>query len=375
MEINISSLNKSFDGKHVLKDINFSVQTGEFAALLGPSGCGKTTLLNILAGFLTPESGTVTVGNDTWASATYSLAPEKRKVGMVFQDFALWPHMNVYENVAFGLKLRKSTKVEIQRRVQEVLGIVQMSDYQTAFPHQLSGGQKQRIAIARALAPSPSVMLMDEPLSSLDAKLREQMRWDLLDIVRRAGTTTIYVTHDQSEALSMADTIVLLNQGRTEQIGTPKELYECPRTVFTASFMGASNLLEGKTELSDDSTITLNCHGHMVRAAGSGTVGEAKIVSIRPTDLTMEANQTSHNLEEGAFSNTHFQGKVVQRAFHGSNWRYKVELMGSPVLTLEIWDQKEWNEGDEVHLTVPVNRCLVLEEKPSADTIVPVEQA
>lgn len=358
MLINVSNLNKWFDHKHVLKNLNFTVEQGQFVALLGPSGCGKTTLLNILAGFLDIEQGEVSVGTATWVRKGYSLPPERRNVGMVFQDFALWPHMSVFDNVAFGLKIRKVDAETIARRVREVLTTVHMHGHENMYPNQLSGGQKQRIAIARALAVRPSVLLMDEPLSSLDAKLREQMRWDMLEIIREAGITTVYVTHDQSEALSMADNILLMNEGRIEQSGEPTELYHRPRTPFAATFLGASNLISGIVEASEDGIVRIDCHGQVLHAYGARKYGQLSYVSIRPTDITIygELNkpQTSRSLSL-------LEGTISQKAFHGVHWRYRVTLLETPSIQLEVWDEHRPLHSGRVFLGVPAEKCLLLE--------------
>ncbi|KPV44062.1 ABC transporter ATP-binding protein [Alicyclobacillus ferrooxydans] len=364
MQIRAEGLNKWFGDKHVLKGLDFVVEDRQFVALLGPSGCGKTTLLNILAGFLDVEEGTVAVGEDVWCRPGYGLSPEKRNVGMVFQDFALWPHMNVFDNIAFGLKLRKVNKGDIGRRVKEVLETVRMSGQEEKFPHQLSGGQKQRIAIARALAPRPSVLLMDEPLSSLDAKLREQMRWDMLDIIRAAGITTVYVTHDQSEALSMADTILLMNEGRIEQAGQPVELYHRPRTPFAATFLGASNLMDGIIEASENGVARVDCHGHIVRAIGVGAVGQRTQVSIRPTDITVYGESNHPNITRQL---SVLEGTIAQKAFHGVHWRYRVKLVGTPNVQLEVWHEAELPHNGRVFLAVSAQNCLLLDG--SSDTL------
>lgn len=359
MRIQVEDLNKWFDEKHVLKGLNFTVEQGQFVALLGPSGCGKTTLLNILAGFLDVEQGEVKVGDVTWSGPGHSLPPERRNVGMVFQDFALWPHMSVYDNIAFGLKLQKKDAASIARRVREVLSTVHMDGYQDKYPHQLSGGQKQRIAIARALAASPSVLLMDEPLSSLDAKLREQMRWDMLDIIREAGITTVYVTHDQAEALSMADKILLLNDGQIEQVGEPTELYHRPRTPFAATFLGASNLLDGIVEASENDVVRIDCHGHVLHTTGSAKVGQLRKLSIRPTDIEVYGESNKPDISDEV---SVLEGTISQKAFHGVHWRYRVRLVGTPNLQLEVWHEDDLPPNGRVFLAVPAHRCLLLED-------------
>jgi ABC-type Fe3+/spermidine/putrescine transport system ATPase subunit len=358
MHIRVDNLKKWFSDKCVLQGLNFTVNEGEFVALLGPSGCGKTTLLNILAGFLDVDDGSLTVGGAVWSKPGYSIPPERRNVGMVFQDFALWPHMTVYENIAFGLKVRKVAALEVRERVMEVLETVRMKGYAEKFPSQLSGGQKQRIAIARALAPRPSVLLMDEPLSSLDAKLREQMRWDMLEIIRRAHITTLYVTHDQAEALSMADRIILLNEGHIEQEGVPTDLYHSPRTPFAATFLGASNLLEGTVERVDDGVVHLDCHGHVMHANGVGKIGERLTFCIRPTDIAIYDDSHKPHISNHLAV---LVGVVVERAFYGAHWQYRIRFEGTPNTQVEVWDDRDFPKNSIVYLAVPSDRCLLLE--------------
>ncbi|MCF8563902.1 ABC transporter ATP-binding protein [Alicyclobacillus tolerans] len=361
MKLQLEHVFKRFDKKEVLQDINLAIDEGEFIALLGPSGCGKTTLLNALAGFLDIDGGQIAVGGEVWSSAQSTLAPERRNVGMVFQDFALWPHLTVFENVAFGLKVKRKGQDEIRRRVHEVLSIVQMTGYEKAFPHQLSGGQKQRIAIARALAPNPTVLLMDEPLSSLDAKLREQMRWDLLSIIRAARITTIYVTHDQVEALSMADRIVLLNSGRVEQVGTAQELYNAPKTEFAAYFMGASNLLQVNVESEDAKGTVVNWNGVKLYVRTTDSKLHRPVVLLRPSDIRLSKLEHAREHQNGTTAS--LVGNVVQRAYQGATWLYQVmpsQARGDSKL-LEVWSQEEFDEGQVVSIDIPDNAGKLVE--------------
>ncbi len=383
MKIQLEHVYKRFENKEVLQDINLSIKEGEFIALLGPSGCGKTTLLNALAGFLDIDDGRIAVGDEVWSTGKTTLPPERRNVGMVFQDFALWPHLTVFENVAFGLKVKRTGHDAILRRVNEVLSIVQMTGYEKVFPHQLSGGQKQRIAIARALAPNPTVLLMDEPLSSLDAKLREQMRWDLLSIIRAAHITTIYVTHDQVEALSMADRIVLLNSGKIEQVGTPQQLYSIPRTEFAAYFMGASNLLQVQIEREDEERTAVKWNDTTLRVASAETRPEHPVVLLRPSDIHVSAMEHvtsgSNTVRKTATLSAtpviptptansipgvaSLFGTIVQRAYQGATWLYQVVPLngkGDSGL-LEVWSQYEFAEGQDVLIHIPDNAGKLVE--------------
>jgi putative spermidine/putrescine transport system ATP-binding protein len=239
--LQITGLNKELGGRTIIDDLHLTVNEGELVSLLGPSGCGKTTTLRMIAGFLTPDSGTIEVaGRDVTA-----LGAERRPSAMVFQNYALWPHMTVFKNVAFPLKLRKLPKPEIEERVTQVLGLVNLLHHKHSRPGQISGGEQQRVALARALVQEPDLLLLDEPLSILDAKLRVKVREDIREIQQRLGITTVIVTHDQDEAMSVSDRIAVMNAGKIEQYSTPAELYERPRTMFVATFIGTINQLDG----------------------------------------------------------------------------------------------------------------------------------
>ncbi|MBG9917510.1 ABC transporter ATP-binding protein [Bacillus sonorensis] len=248
--IQIQHVSRHFGNNIALEDVQLEVREGEFFSLLGPSGCGKSTLLNIIAGFLKPTSGFISIGGQD----VTDLPPYHRNCGMVFQDYALFPHLNVFENVAYGLKIQKMPRQKLKERVVESLSLVHLEKYAKRMPHQLSGGQRQRVAIARALAVQPSVLLLDEPLSNLDAKLRKEMQFELRRIQKRVGITTILVTHDQEEALSLSDRIGVLGNGRLQQLGAPLDVYRKPANRFVAEFIGQVNLLEARAEERQDST-------------------------------------------------------------------------------------------------------------------------
>lgn len=244
----LHSVTKSFGELDALKNISLEVKEGEFVAIVGPSGCGKSTLLRLLAGFESPSSGEITIGGTMAANASHILPPEKRSIGMVFQSFALWPHMRVEEQIMFPLQHRsakKMSRTDKKERVKEVLELTGMTAFADRMPHQLSGGQKQRVALARAIVASPSLLLMDEPLSSLDAELRGTMRQEIQRIHQYSGATIVYVTHDQEEALAMADRIVVMKEGRIEQAGTPRGVYYYPATAFAATFVSKANIVPG----------------------------------------------------------------------------------------------------------------------------------
>lgn len=256
-DVNILGVNKSFKDFKVLNDVSLSIKKGEFFSLLGPSGCGKTTLLRIIAGFEFPESGTVLLEDQN----VLDLPPEERRVNTVFQNYALFPHLTVFENVAFSMRIKKAQESHIKSKVSEYLELVQLSSHSQKKPSQLSGGQKQRVAIARALINEPSVLLLDEPLSALDAKLRQHMLIELDTIHDQIGITFIYVTHDQQEALSVSDRIAVMNNGELLQIGTPQEIYETPATDFVAKFIGETNLFESEVVAISGDVVTLKMEG------------------------------------------------------------------------------------------------------------------
>ncbi len=246
--ISISHITKSFGDVQVLKDFNEVFQDGEFITLLGPSGCGKTTMLRILAGFERPTSGELSIDGVVVNSDTVFIPPEKREIGMVFQSYAVWPHMTVFDNVAYPLKIKKVPKDVIKKKVMDILEVVHLSQYADRLPSQLSGGQQQRVALGRALVAEPKLLLLDEPLSNLDAKLRENMRYEIKDIQKKLGITVVYVTHDQIEAMTMSDRVFVINRGVVQQVGSPEDIYKRPANQFVADFVGKLNFLKGKVE-------------------------------------------------------------------------------------------------------------------------------
>jgi ABC-type Fe3+/spermidine/putrescine transport system ATPase subunit len=356
MNVVLEDVSKYYGSKLVLDRVSLSIPEGGFVALLGPSGCGKTTLLNVLAGLTNIDGGTIRAGGVTWSAKGYNLVPEERNIGMVFQDFALWPHMNVFENVAFSLRLKKRPTREIKAQVAEALATVQMNGYEGSYPYQLSGGQRQRVAFARALVVRPSLLLMDEPLSSLDAQLREKMRWEIIRIVLGAGITTVYVTHDQAEALSLADHVVLLNQGRIEQTGSPTQLYREPATVFAANFLGCSNLLEGLAlEVRGEYSMVL-CQGLKIYISGKLSPGQEAEIMIRPADIMINT--------QGQGPGALLKGIVRQRSYQGVNWQYRVALEEAPKIQLEVWNTQEMAVSEVIQLWLPADRCRALSEVP-----------
>ena len=265
---------------YAVKDCNLDIKPGSFITLLGPSGCGKTTTLRMISGFESPDEGEIYLGGEP----INALTPNKRDTAMVFQSYALFPHYNVFDNVAYGLKLRKVPKAEIERRVEEILALVELSGMESRMTNQLSGGQQQRVALARALVVEPGVLLFDEPLSNLDAKLRVQMRTEIRRIQQKLGITAIYVTHDQAEAMSISDQIILMKSGVIAQMGTPMEIYYHPNSEFVADFIGECNFLKGAVESVDKGEAVLNVNGHRVTVEAGDHVakGEQREIVLRP---------------------------------------------------------------------------------------------
>jgi ABC-type Fe3+/spermidine/putrescine transport system ATPase subunit len=322
MSLRLESIYKNYGEKTVLRGIDLEIEKGTFLALLGPSGCGKTTLLQSIAGLTSINQGKISVDGVVLSEPGKEVPIEKRQIGMVFQDFALWPHMTVFEIVAFGLKLQGIKGQKLKDRVVETLSIFHMEDYLTRYPHELSGGQKQRIAMARAIAPNPRLILMDEPLSALDTALREEMRVELVRIFKQLSMTVIYVTHDQGEAMSMADQIAILKDGQIEQIGAPEALYKEPGSDYVAKFMGRANILQ--------------VEGHSLPQF------------IRPDDVLLMPYNS-----EGAL------GEIIVRSYLGSHYRYFVKVQGYHEL-IEVSHSKKIEIGKSVKVKIPTDKCREL---------------
>ncbi|OHV84238.1 ABC transporter ATP-binding protein [Rhizobium sp. LCM 4573] len=315
----LDHINKNFGATQVVKDFDMSVQKGEFISFLGPSGCGKTTVLRMIAGFESPSGGRISInGKDQ-----NGLKTSQRNIGMVFQAYALFPNMNVFDNVAFGLKVAGKPKTEIEERVKEMLALIRLDHLSDRYPYQLSGGQQQRVALARALAPKPQVLLLDEPLSALDAKIRVSLREEIRQIQRQLGITTVFVTHDQEEALSISDRIVVMNAGHADQIGTPSEIYNRPATRFVASFVGTLNMIEAT--VADPATNTVKIGDQIIKLRepiGALTHGDQISIALRP-----EAG----SLAENAKGDTALTGTVISSHFLGSVIRTKIDIGGNQI--------------------------------------------
>ncbi|MFC4564109.1 ABC transporter ATP-binding protein [Nocardiopsis mangrovi] len=312
----VERLTAGYDGTGVLDVDRLAIRRGEFLSILGPSGCGKTTLLNSLAGFVLPTGGRITIDG---ADLT-DVPPHRRGLGMVFQSYALFPHMTVAENVAYGLRVRRVERAERIERVTEALRLVGLEDYARRRPRQLSGGQQQRVAVARALATRPAVLLLDEPLSNLDAKLRREMRVELRELQQRLGITMVFVTHDQEEAMSLSDRIAVLNGGRIEQLGTPQEVYATPVSRFVAEFVGAANVIEGVADGDGD----LVSGEARVRTGLAGLApGRETVVALRPEKVAVGTREAA---APGGAGRGSADGVLVYRAFLGDAWQAEIEV-------------------------------------------------
>jgi iron(III) transport system ATP-binding protein len=342
-DIRVEHLSKSFGGTTVLDDISFTVRDKEFVTLLGPSGCGKTTTLMSIAGFQTPDEGRIACGDDTFVdrAARVDRPAERRNLGIVFQSYAIWPHLTVAQNVAFPLRIRRLGKRAARARVDEVLALVELGDYADRYPQQLSGGQQQRVALARAIAYSPSVLLLDEPFSNLDAKLRERAREWLKRLQHGLGLTTVFVTHDQDEALSMSDRILVMNAGRILREGTPEEVYRQPRARFVAEFLGQCNFLTGTVGTGPDGHAVLTtpefADGITVRGRHDGPNAT---VAVRPEDIEIGPADPPGPGQAAS---------VVDSSYLGDHYQYGVAV---GTLRLSVHSQRELARGP-VRLRIP----------------------
>jgi ABC-type Fe3+/spermidine/putrescine transport system ATPase subunit len=344
--VDLQHVVKRFGRFTAVNDISLSVEKAEFLSLLGPSGCGKTTTLRLIAGFLAPEEGHIFIGGEDKTNT----GPRNRQVGLVFQNYALFPNLDVFENVAFGLRVRKVAASEIEKRVLELLEMVGLADKQRSFPRQLSGGQQQRVALARALAIRPDVLLLDEPLSALDAKVRNALRFEIKKIQRESAITTIYVTHDQEEALSISDRVAVMNKGKIEQVGTAWDIYAAPQSLFVADFVGVNNILSITSDGSGcgrwrDTEVRLAC-------LNNRPSGEYKIM-IRPERLKIAETIENNNVLTGVVEGRVFLGPLSRIAVAIGEERLLVDALNMQTTSVEM--------GSTIHLTFTPEDGHVLE--------------
>jgi iron(III) transport system ATP-binding protein len=336
----IEGLTKRFGDTVAVRDLGLEVRDREFVTLLGPSGCGKTTLLRLIAGFVAPDAGTIRVGSTTVSTPASVVPPERRGMGMVFQTYAVWPHRTVYQNVAFGLEVRRVPRREVRARVGRVLELVTLAGLEDRYPAQLSGGQQQRVALARSLVVEPSILLLDEPLSNLDAKLRERMRWELKELQRRTGITFVYVTHDQSEAMALSDRIAVMHLGRLMQLGAPREVYTRPANRIVADFMGLVNLIPARVVRAGEDGVVAVGERHLGLAlAPPLAAGQAVQLAIRPENVRVSPLDAGGAVAPGAVP-----GEVGEVTFLGNltdchvtlDDGTRVRIQADPATTLQV---------------------------------------
>jgi len=320
--LKVKKLSKNFGKVKAVQEVSFEAPEGKVLSLLGPSGCGKTTTLRCIAGFENPDRGEIYLDD---RKITY-VPPEKRGIGMIFQNYALWPHMTVYGNLAFGLQIRKVPKDEITKKIKKILGMVQLEGYENRYPRQMSGGQQQRIAMARALVFEPEIMLLDEPLSNLDAQLREEMRFEFTELQKKLGITAVYVTHDQAEALVISDKIVILDQGKMVQFGTPKEIYSNPKNKFVAGFIAVTSFINGSVDsfIEDKKKVVVRTDdGLVIHGFNNGfDIGQKVSVAMRMNVIKFiqDENRSDKNMVNI------FKGRIIQSSYLGNIIDYKIKV-------------------------------------------------
>lgn len=336
----IKNLTKKYNNDTVVKKFNAEINRNELVTIVGPSGCGKTTTLRMIAGFIDPTEGSIAIDGHQLVdkSNNHFVEPENREIGMVFQSYAVWPHMNVFKNVSYPLKLRKVPKDEIARKTREVLKLVHLEKYENSFVHELSGGQQQRVALARALVMEPRLLLLDEPLSNLDAALRESMRGEIKEIQRKLEVTIINVTHDQTEAMTMSDRVIIMNQGSIVQIGTPEEIYENPADSFVAKFIGTANLLKCSLLSNEGEKMTVDVQGFRLVIDAKQTQQQEGLLSVRPQHIKIDEHSP-------------LKGKITRRLYQGDRVEYHMDINGEIVRMITETDYK-FDLDDVVGITI-----------------------
>ena len=345
-----------------VRDFSLDIEAGEFVSLLGPSGCGKTTMLRMIAGFVPPTRGSIELNGQTISSPHNVLPPEQRGMSMIFQSYAIWPNMTVFQNVAFGLELRRIPAGETRKRVMAMLDVVQLGAQADRYPAELSGGQQQRVALARAVVVQPEVLLLDEPLSNLDANLREEMRLEIRRMHEEFKITTVYVTHDQAEAMVASDRIVVMRGGRIEQVDTPRMIYRAPSTRFVASFIGRTNFLSGRRTGSafDFGAFIIGVDRLPAKLRDKASA----VISIRPHNIRLMPSANSSTDPNILI----VPGEVADRAYFGDHWDYTVKLTGSTALVVSTEPNLDRRVGEGVSLEIDPEHLSVIaddEEKPS----------
>ncbi len=358
--VSLQALTKKFTGAAAVDALDLEIADGEFVALLGPSGCGKTTTLRLIAGFLQPDDGEIRVANEVVSSPSVLVPPERRSMSMIFQSYAVWPHMTVFQNVSYGLKFKKMSRQEIERKVTKLLRLVHLDVLKDRYPSELSGGQQQRVALARALVVEPQILLMDEPLSNLDANLREEMRFEIRRLHEEFGITTVYVTHDQAEAMATSDRIAVINGGRMVQAGRPAEIFDHPRTRFVAEFVGKANILAGRFDgdnrMQIDERLRIRVTRNPDQALTSGEVS----LCLRPHHIVLTADASEAEALARQDYNL-FSGVIERRIYFGESADYTVDLAPHP-FTLRVvgTPSRLYDKGQRIFALAQPEHCIVV---------------
>jgi len=354
--LTLDHITKKFPGRGqeglvtAVDDLSLEIGKGEFFTFLGPSGCGKTTTLRLIAGFEFPTSGQLTLDG----RRLEDVPPNRRDMAMVFQSYAIFPHLSVFENIAYGLRIKKFSNDDIRRKVGQIMTLTKLTGLENRMPNQMSGGQQQRVSLARALVVEPKVLLFDEPLSNLDAKLREEMRFEIRDLQRRLNITSIYVTHDQEEALALSDRIAIMNKGRLAQLGTPEEIYERPRSKFVADFIGLANFLPAQVETIQDGRATVRVGAHIlqVTALPSDAAGQAALIFVRPGDMKIADETIRENILEG---------QITKATYLGEKFDYRVRVSDAE-LRVQTTEGARHAAGEPVRLYLPPEHAHLIAE-------------
>lgn len=357
MYLSLEHITKKFPGRGqeglvtAVDDVSIEIGKGEFFTLLGPSGCGKTTTLRLIAGFEFPTSGRIMLDGQRLDD----VPPNKRDMAMVFQSYAIFPHLNVFENIAYGLRIKKLSNDEIRRRVGSLMALTKLTGLENRMPNQMSGGQQQRVSLARALVVEPKVLLFDEPLSNLDAKLREEMRFEIRDLQRRLNITSIYVTHDQEEALALSDRIAVMNGGKLAQLGTPEEIYERPRSKFVADFIGLANFLPVHVDAVQENQVRVSVGDVplQVSAIVQAQPGTSGLVFIRPSDVKIVNGSVTENV---------LPGRVTKVTYLGEKFDYRVRIGEIAELRVQTDNPTRYAEGDSIRLFLPTEHARLIGE-------------
>lgn len=345
--LQVRNLSKLFGETTAVNDINFQIRPGEFITLLGPSGCGKTTILRMIAGFIEPDAGAILFDEKD----VTQVPPHKRSTAMVFQSYALFPHMTVYENIRFGLRMQRVPENEQQKRISDAIELVNLGNLEKRKPYELSGGQQQRVALARALVVRPKILLFDEPLSNLDAKLREKVRVEIRALQKELKITTLYVTHDQGEALAISDRIFIMNKGKIEQIETPANIYNYPQNSFVADFMGIANIAKGEVVAHNDGIATIKTEFGLLKAKAEKEISKSVSICWRPEDMLLDFSEGSDNV---------VQGDVTQAVYMGSNTDVFISINGRSTRAQVSKDIK-LNEGSPSVFHIPIDKIHIME--------------